>query len=241
MTDSESHTPMAMGALTHHIRNMRSSGRLTDDQMKSLGIIYPGMENLEVLNIYRDLRNKLLKLSNYENFICLVSGIGPDDDTTLLSINLAAVFAFDKARSSIVIDCDAHPNLFDRLTADSESVGLVDFIEQDLDDVSVLITESGIERLRIVPSGSITETRTETLESARMRQIVLELKVRYPDRYLFINAPTMKMSSEVRVLSNVSDMVVFQLNAGAVNEQQVTEAIEMIGADKIAGIVMREL
>jgi Mrp family chromosome partitioning ATPase len=71
-----------------------------------------------------------------------------------------------------------------------------------------------------------------------MREIVTELKKRYPDRYIFINAPSMKLSSEVQVLANVSDQVVFQLDSGTVDEQQVTEAVEMIGPEKVAGVVV---
>ena len=77
--------------------------------------------------------------------------------------------------------------------------GLIDFIENDLDDISILIQESGIERLRIIPAGNVIETSTESLESIRMREIVTELKKRYPDRYIFINAPSMRLSSEVQV------------------------------------------
>jgi hypothetical protein len=48
----------------------------------------------------------------------------------------------------------------------------------------------------------------------------------------------MKLSSEVQVLANVSDQVVFQLDSGTVDEQQVTEAVEMIGPEKVAGVVV---
>ena len=71
-----------------------------------------------------------------------------------------------------------------------------------------------------------------------MREIVTELKKRYPDRYIFINAPSMRLSSEVQVLANVSDHVVFQLDSGTVDELQVTEAVEMIGPKKVAGVVV---
>jgi Mrp family chromosome partitioning ATPase len=195
------------------------------------------MPDRHVLNIYRDLRNKLLRIAEYDNFVCLLSAIEPNRETSLLALNLAAVFAFDKSRSSIVIDCDTNHNRIDELVPDADETGLIDFIENELDDVSLLIHESGIDRLRIIPSGRIIDTRTESLESMRMRDIVIELKKRYPDRYVFINAPSMQLSSEVQILSNISDQVVFELNAGEVDESQVAKAVQMIGPEKIAGIV----
>jgi len=227
----------ASRARLHSIRDMTSSSLLSDEKKEEFGIIYPGMRDRHVLNIYRDLRNKLLRLSDYQNFVCLISSLSPEGDTAKLAMNLAAVFAFDKSRSSIVIDCDTNYNLIEDLANLEESNGLIDFIENELDDVSILIQESGIERLRIIPAGNVIETRTESLESIRMREIVAELKKRYPDRYIFINAPSMKLSSEVQVLANVSDNVIFQLDSGVVDEPQVTEAVEMIGPDKVAGIV----
>ncbi|XOV86644.1 MAG: hypothetical protein ACFHX7_16945 [Pseudomonadota bacterium] len=241
MSDTRPRNPLLAAGMKHRIRDMNAKPPLSQAEKDRLGVIYPGMENIEILNIYRDLRNKLLRLSEYNNFVCLISSIGQEDESSLLALNLAAVFAFDRSRSSIVIDCDTTVELLDLLTSESaEGRGLIDFIESDQEDIGELLHDSGIERLRIVPSGSHTETRTETFESERMRQIIMELKARYPDRYLFINAPSMRLSSEVQILSNVSDFVIFQITAGDVTEQQITEAIEMIGAEKVAGVVLRE-
>ena len=238
MTNNPSNTVKSEPIRQHAIRDMQTSTHVSDEKKEELGIIFPGMRDHHILNIYRDLRNKLLRISDYQNFVCLLSSFSPDGDTAKLSMNLAAVFAFDKSRSSIVIECDANHSLIEKLSTQESDNGLIDFIENDLDDISILIQESGIERLRIVPAGNVIETSTESLESIRMREIVTELKKRYPDRYIFINAPSMRLSSEVQVLANVSDHVVFQLDTGTVDEQQVTEAVEMIGPKKVAGVVV---
>ncbi len=218
---------------------MSSASELSDNSKDELGIIYPGMENHELLNIYRDLRNKLLRLSDYQNFACLVSALDDEGSTSQLALNLAAVFAFDRSRSALIIDCDTNWSILDEICAQQDDIGLIDFIENELDDVSLLIHESGINRLRIVPSGKVTETRTEALESVRMREIVLELKKRYPDRYIIINAPSMKLSSEVQILSNICDMIVFEVVSGLTDAAEIREAIEMIGQEKVAGVVFK--
>ena len=238
MTNNPSNTVKSEPIRQHAIRDMQTSAHVSDEKKEELGIIFPGMRDHHILNIYRDLRNKLLRISDYQNFVCVLSSLSPDGDTAKLSMNLAAVFAFDKSRSSIVIECDANHSLVEKLSTQDIDNGLIDFIENDLDDISILIQESGIERLRIVPAGNVIETSTESFESIRMREIVTELKKRYPDRYIFINAPSMRLSSEVQVLANVSDHVVFQLDSGTVDELQVTEAVEMIGPKKVAGVVV---
>ena len=224
----------------HRIRDMRSSEMLSLEEMSRLGIIHTGMDNQALLNAYRDIRNRLLKLADYKNFVCLVSSLSPRDETGLLSLNLAAVFAFDKHRSSIVVDCTGDSNVFDSLISTDESMGLIDFIEMDYDDMSALLYECKIDRIRVIPAGRMTETRTETLESTRMREVIIELKHRYPDRFIFINAPNMSVSSEVQVLANVSDMVLFELTPGSVTKSHIVDAVEMIGPEKVAGVLFRE-
>ncbi len=50
----------------------------------------------------------------------------------------------------------------------------------------------------------------------------------------------MSLSSEVLILSNISDMVIFEVLSSSVSKAQITDAIEMIGQDKIAGIVFQQ-
>jgi protein-tyrosine kinase len=211
---------------------------LTKQRMDELRIIYPGMKNRDLLNIYRDMRNKLFELSDRKNFVCVVSALADDGDSSLLALNLASVLAFDRSRSALVVDCDTRRGILDEICDQKDGIGLIDFIEQDDKDISVLIHESGISRVKVIPSGDTTDTRTESLESTRMRDILSELKKQDSDRYIIINAPSMELSSEVQILSNVCDMFIFQFDPGTIVESQLSEAIEMIGRDKIAGIVM---
>jgi protein-tyrosine kinase len=224
----------------HRIKDMGASEKITEAEMDEMGLIHPGMENQSILNSYREIRNKLLKLSDYRNFVCLVTSLNAKDETSLQALNLAAVFAFDKARSALVVDCTTSDNVIDSILAVDEALGLIDFIESDYDDLSALVYECRLDRIRIIPAGNRSETRTETLESTRMREIIIELKNRYPDRFIFINAPSMVLSSEVQVLSNVSDMVIFEMTPGTVTADQVKDAVEMIGAEKVAGILFQE-
>jgi protein-tyrosine kinase len=219
---------------------MGAAAQLSEDKMDELGIIHTGTKDQKLLNSFRDIRNKLLRLSDYENFICLVTSLHAGDETGLLSLNLATVFAFDKSRSALVVDCSADRNILDDVIGDTDYVGLIDFIESDFDDTSILLNEVGIDRVRVVPNGKVANTRTDILESTRMRELVLELKSRYADRFIFVNAPNLSVSSEVQVLANISDMVLLEISAGTVSLAQISEAVEMIGTDKVAGVLFRD-
>lgn len=241
MTDTDFQHSSLPVEKQHRIRDMRSSGKLSNEQLRRIGIIHSSMDDTALLNVYRDLRSKLMRVARDSNFVCMVTAIAPDDTADRLTVNLGAAIAFDAFRSAVVIDCDTNANVLDELTIEQDRVGLTEFIEKDMDDVSVLINESGIDRLRVVHCGDASHTRTETLESRKMKEVVSELKGRYNDRFVFINAPSMKLSSEVQILANVCDMVLFQVTSGLVTQQQITDAVELIGADKVAGIVFRDV
>ena len=225
---------------SHRAKDMGSTPSLSEQRKNKLRIIYPGMKNRDLLNIYRDLRNKLFQIADHKNFICVVSAIADNGDTSLLAMNMAAVLAFERTRSALVIDCDTNWGILDEICAKKDGIGLIDFIESDMDDISLLIHESGINRVQIVPSGEATDTRTEAFESARMREIVLKLKKQYSDRVIVINAPSMRLSSEVQILANLSDMLIFEIESSSVTKEKITESIEMIGLDKVAGVILRE-
>lgn len=224
----------------HIVRDMKTEHRLSESELDELGIIYPGMSDRGVLNAYRELRGKLFRLSDNKNFVCLTSSLAPKGDSSACAINLGAVFAFDRARSAIVIDCDARENLFDKLLPDTENRGLIDFIENEDEDLSSLIRESGVPRLRIIPSGALSETSAEMFESRRMKEIISEIKNRYPDRFVFVNAPNMNLASEVQSLAAISDMTLFDVPYASVLEEDVRDAIETIGEDKVAGIIFSQ-
>ena len=239
MTNQKNETLQSDGT-RHLIRDMNTAAQLPTEELDRRGIIHPTMEDKSILNSFRDVRNKLLRMADYKNFVCLVTSLNSDHDTSLLAINLAAVFAFDKARSALVIDCDSKSTIIDSLITVEDHLGLIDFIEAEHDDMSTLLYDSGIERVRLISAGQVNAIRTETLESTRMREIILELKKRYDDRYVFINAPNMNLSSEVQILANISDMVIFEISAGTVSPTDVSEAVEMIGPDKVAGMLFRD-
>ncbi len=224
------------GRPVHLIRDMKAEHRLSEQELDELGVIYPAMRDRTTLNAFRELRGKLMRMTGQQNFTCTISSVSPTGDTSRLAINLGAVFAFDRSRTAIVVDCDSGYNLFDAIVPTADK-GLIDFIENEHDDLSVLIHESGMPRLRIVPSGELSDTRAECFESDRMKEIMTEIKYRYPDRFIIINAPNMNLSSEVQSLANISDMVIFEVPYASVIEQDVKDAIQFIGQEKVAGVV----
>lgn len=219
------------------ISNMAELGRMSVEEMAERRIIYPGMPQKNVLNTFRELRTQLMKLSGNRNVVVMVTSVVSHSGTSFVATNLGAVFALDKTKTAILIDCNLYDPSANMLLDVAPDYGLTDYLAEEKLDVNDIIYASGIPRLRVVPVGTHTEGGAEYFSSARMHSFIDGLKARYPDRYLIIDAPPIGMWAEARILTELSDLVVLVVPYGKVNEAQVTAAIDALGEEKLAGIL----
>ncbi|NPU92014.1 MAG: hypothetical protein HPY82_08890 [Gammaproteobacteria bacterium] len=219
------------------ISNMAELGRMSIEEMAERRIVYPGMPNKEVLNTFRELRTQLLKLGGNSNMVIMVTSLADKAGTSFISTNLGAVFALDKTKTALLIDCNLYDPSLEKLLDVEPDYGLTDYLAEEKLDVNDIIYATGIPRLRVVPVGTHTEVGAEYFSSARMAGFIENLKTRYPDRYLILDAPPIGVSAEARILTELSDLVVLVVPYGRVNEAQVAAAVDTIGEDRLAGII----
>ena len=219
------------------ISNMAELGRMGIEEMAERRIVYPGMPNKEVLNTFRELRTQLLKLGGNSNMVIMVTSLADKAGTSFIATNLGAVFALDKTKTALLIDCNLYDPSLEKLLDVEPDYGLTDYLAEEKLDVNDIIYATGIPRLRVVPVGTHTEVGAEYFSSARMAGFIDNLKTRYPDRYLILDAPPIGVSAEARILTELSDLVVLVVPYGRVNEAQVAAAVDTIGEDRLAGII----
>lgn len=219
------------------ISNMAELGRMSLEEMSEHKIIHPGMPQKGVLNTFRELRTQLLKLSDGKNMVVMVTSVVPSAGTSFVSTNLGAVFALDKTKTAMLIDCNLYDPSLNGLLDVEPDYGLTDYLAEEKLDVNDIIYATGLPRLRVVPVGTHTEAGAEYFASARMKNFIDNLKARYPDRYLIIDAPPIGMWAEARILADLSDYVVLVVPYGKVNDAQVSSAVDALGEDKLAGIL----
>ena len=131
----------------------------------------------------------------------MVTSAQPGEGKTFVSINMALSIAMERDFTVLLIDADAtRPAVLERLGLPS-SKGLLDLLsEPDLDLRSVLL-QTNIERLSILPAGTLQEHATELLASRGMTTLVDILASRFPNRILLFDAPPLLGSTESRVLA----------------------------------------
>jgi Mrp family chromosome partitioning ATPase len=120
------------------------------DTMAAKRVIYQGMENLEVLNAYRELRTKLLRKSNGSSSITLVTSAGgKSSHNSEVAFNLATAFAMDTSKSSIYVDCDPYVEDRQDLAIREFNFGLTDHLRDSNISLADATYPSGVEHLKL--------------------------------------------------------------------------------------------
>jgi capsular exopolysaccharide synthesis family protein len=220
------------------IAHMEQTKKYSQKELEERGLIHSNMKDRNLLNQYRNLRTRLLANCKKENFVTLVTSAVSDNDTAIVSANLAATFALDESKTSMLIEANiADPrlnNMFDM----SNNTGLIDYLEKDSSDSDIVLQKTGIPRLRFVPSGVPRENATEYFSSEKMKIFIQELVTRYPDRFPIINTPSISSSADARILLELCDQVILVVPYGECTEEDILKASITIGSEKLAGLVL---
>ena len=218
------------------IEQMGEVDLLVGSDLDRRKIIHSGMKDKRVLNAYRDLRTTLLQKAHGKNFICMVSSLTAAGGASYTATNLAAAFAFDRSKTSLLIDCNLYSPSTDTLLYVGDSIGVTDFIDDPEIDIKDIIYASGIPRLRVVPVGSNREAGAEHYSSAKMARFIKAIRERYDDRFIFVDAPDVG-AAETRILADLCDITLLIVPYGKASPKQIQEGISAIPEDKLAGIL----
>ena len=220
---------------------MKERDLLGNQILSELKIIFSDMPDNKIVDVYRDLRTKIIQKSNAKAVSVMLTSCVPGYYSSMTALNLAAAFSLDESKTSLLIDCNLNnPQLNKKLNVPEGISGLTDYLENEDTSVDSILHDSGIKRLRLIPAGKSRETATEYFTSLRMRELMSNLLTRYSDRYLFIDSAPIVDSADTRILVELCDYVVMVVPYGKATRNRVIEAANAIGNDKLLGVVFAD-
>jgi non-specific protein-tyrosine kinase len=167
----------------------------------------------------------------------MITSALPGEGKTVTAVNLAFTFAREYAQTVLLVDCDLHRQRIHEFLGIESRKGLVDHLVHGA-PVSDLIVWPGFEKLTLISGGRIIEESPELLGSPRMKELVKDLKSRYPDRYVFFDVPPVLTSADALALLPLVDHVLVVAAAGSTPLSQIMKALEAIPPEKILGLVL---
>ena len=144
----------------------------------------------------------------------------PYEGKTFTSINLGVSIAKEFDRTVLIIDADIrrptrqHTDFSTEFFSLKVEKGLTDYLEGEADIEDILINP-GIDKLTLIPGGMPVDNSPELLNSARMEEMMLEIKSRYPsDRLVIVDGPAILHFPDASILHRYVDGVLPVVEVG---------------------------
>ncbi len=187
---------------------------------------------------FRILRTNLLFPASGEapRSIMVTSAV-PGEGKSFISANLAISIAQNvDNKYALLMDCDMHKPCIHRSFGFGDAPGLSEHLSSDI-PLSSLLLKTSVKRLTVMPGGKPPYNPSELLSSEKMSALLKDVQSRYNDRYTVIDSPPPKLTAETSVIARQVDGVLLVVKYGSTPRKEVAELIDIIGKDKILGII----
>lgn len=187
---------------------------------------------------YKVLRAKLQqKVLQQGKRTVLVTSPTPGDGKTLTVTNLAVTFAKAYNQTVLLADCDLKRQNVHNLFGIESELGIQNYLVDGV-PLEKIIIWPGIEQLCFISGGPLTENSAEVLSSPRMKTLLAELKSRYDDRIVLLDAPPILSGADTLALAPIVDSIVLVVAEGKTPMKSVQQSIELLPPEKLIGIVL---
>jgi len=186
---------------------------------------------------YRGMRTSIL-FSSAESApqAILITSAGPREGKTITTANLAIAMA--QADSKVIIlDCDMRRPRIHKLFGVPRDQGISNLLVGS-SDVDGVIFHTPLPNLDIIPCGAIPPNPSEILGSARMVNLLNDLRKHYA--HILIDSPPSTAVTDAVVLSKSVDGVILVIRAGDTAREIVKNGIaqlESVGAHILGAVL----
>jgi capsular exopolysaccharide synthesis family protein len=179
----------------------------------------------QVVEAFRSIRLNLAhSYSSNGAMVLTISSPGAGDGKSLVSTNLALSFA-EAGYNTLLIDGDTRRGELHRMFSAERRPGLLDFLGGS--SGSGQITRGTThQNLTLIPCGSRKNSGPELLGSARMANLVAELKGRYD--VILIDSPPLGAGIDPFVLGTLAGNLMLVLRAGETDREMAESRLKII-------------
>lgn len=219
---------------------MRENQVRSRSELEAKRVIYPEMPENAVTDAFRAIRTRILQKTLKRNCVIMVSSAVPESGNTFVATNLAAAFAFDAGMTALLVDCNLRKPKLHEMLFENAARGLTDYLENSEIDISQIIYSAGIERLRVIPAGGRREIPGEYFTTVRMKRLLENVRLRYAERFIIIDAPPMIETADTQILAELCDYVLLNVPYGKVTDSQIERCLKAVDTKKLLGVVFNE-
>ena len=204
-------------------------------------------ERKSIKDEFRQIKRKLLnnafgsgaKMLSHPNLI-MVSSAKPNEGKTFVAINLALSIALEQDKTVLLLDADVLRPSVNRELGVEDTDGLIEYLLSEDKQVSDIIYDTNIEKLKLIPAGAPHHLSNELLASEKMATLANELANRYPDRVVIFDCPPLIGVTETLVLANLVGQALIVVEESKTTIESIKTATEPLNEDLAVGIVINK-
>lgn len=230
----------ARGGGSESIGRMREISVRAPGELENQGIIHRELAGNETVQAFREIRTKIVQRTKGRNAIVMVTSVTRGGGNSFVATNLGAAFAFDAGKTALLVDCNLRNPRLQSLLQNESAPGLTDYLEDDRLDIADIIQPVGIERLRLIPAGTMHSSPAEYFTSPRIRRLLADIRQRFSDRFVILDAPSMTDSADARILLELCDYVLLVVSYGRASNADIEESIKAVDGEKFLGVVFND-
>ena len=199
-------------------------------------VAMPSMEAQSVEQFRRLAAMLHLMQGNNKLKTVLVTSALPSEGKTLTASNLALCLSGSYRRKVLLIDCDLRRPTVHELFEVPGATGLTEWLRQTGPDGPDFHHVS--KNLSILPAGRPDPDPMGVLTSNRMHELLTQAAEKVD--WVILDSPPVGLLSDGHLLSAMADAAVLVVRAGHTPYADIQKAIEALGREKIAGVVLNQ-
>jgi len=237
-----------LGHISGSISKTTNLVALNVEHLVNHGMITPDEKRSNIKEEFRFIKRKLLKnafgpqanLLEHPNLIMITSA-NPNEGKSFSAVNLALSIALEQDKTALLIDADVlRPSVCSTLGIDEPKLGLIDYLKSDKLELSEVIQNTDVSRLKLLSSGSRHHLSSELIGSEKMAFLANELSNRYPDRIIIFDAPPLLGVNESQNLASLVGQILLVVEEDKTTQRDVENAMELLDPDKAIGCILNK-
>jgi non-specific protein-tyrosine kinase len=190
------------------------------------------------IDSYKVLRAQILqRMKQTGGNTLMVTSAHPGEGKTTTAINLAFIMAKEFQQTVLLVDCDLQQQNIHGYLGYPSDKGLINYLLDDC-PITELFTWPGVEKITLISGGRTIRDSSELLGSPRMKELVTDMKTRYPNRFVIFDMQSSFAGADTLVFAPLVDSILMVVREGHTSAKDVKRAISILPEEKLLGLML---
>jgi Mrp family chromosome partitioning ATPase len=201
--------------------------------------ILSGDSDEQTRQAYKMLRTQVMQRMN-EHGMQTLAIVSPTrgEGKSLTACNLAISIADGTDRTALLVDFDLHRPAVQQMFGLALEHGFDDYLRGVCSLQQAICRPDEYERLALLPVRAPITGSSELLSGTRVRDLVRELKGRYPDRIVLFDLPPVLATDDALAFSPCVDAALIVACEGRTKRDDLVRTLELLHSTRIVGTVL---